>query len=575
MSEEYLYIFFLSILVFGWIKGSRLSEISMALIFSTLVIILSSPSLAASDNTEPFETQATTQTSLLTEEDNSQFDGTNSDPELIVSDYAAFRDPIGLEYYSSKKIFHSGLLFYVSSFNKSKTDDFKRTYNALDYSPIASMFMMNNHEKIASNFSQRNGFKVHTDELILPQASDIFNYDNRQNSYEDFSVFFIMKIDKDFLSNISKDYGSMSLLRIKANNSHMHDNMFLEIVLSFGNSTTSPSILVQLVKKNIIINRFTESLTDGEYHSLLFSKKDNRFISMIDNSIISDVSINMNSDISSGLGDNDAIAYPSTQDRSFIINCKPSTYNFNKIPIYMMAFGLYPRKGITNTLINTELINYHRSIHRNMDPIVVRLSGEISLKNKSSECPYDTNTCYSSECSMVSDWNIPSTAIAQNHELCFRKIMNHCENKTTMECMDYKKQNLMDTIKIADPSAAAILSELGKAKNANPISAINPIIKDKSVMSNPEVDKSYIALFNGFMNSLHNKDEGPAIESTPLYPEIDINALVSGIETFTTEEEAEEGDDEPKDNYANITLTDPQKRAVHRIIMDQYVEKQL
>ena len=517
MSEEYLYIFFLSILVFGWINGSRLSEISMALIFSTMVIILSSPSLATSDNTEPFETQATPQISTtlnsIFSEESAQLDGTSSDPELIISDYDTFQDPIGLEYYSSKKTFHSGLLFYVSSFNKSKTDDFKRTYNALDYSPLANMFVMNNHEKITSNFSQRNGFKIHTDEIVLPQASSIFNYDNRQNSYEDFSMFFVIKIDKEFLSNISNDYGSMLLLRIKANNSHMHDNMFLEIVLSFGNRTTSPSIVVQLVKKKIMINRLTESLTDGEFHSLLFSKKDNRFISMIDNSIVADVPINLNSDISSGLGDNDVIAYPSTHDRSFIINCNPSTYNFNKIPVHMMAFGLYPRKGITNTLINTELLNYHKTIHRNMDPIVVKLSGTISSSKKSHECPYDSSTCYSNECSTLSDWKIPSTVMAQNHELCYRKIMNHCENETTMECMDYKKNNIMETIKIVDPSAATILSELGKAKTANPVSALKPVVKDKSVMSNPDIDESYIKLFNKFMNTIQNKDEAPAIDS--------------------------------------------------------------
>jgi len=144
-----------------------------------------------------------------------------------------------------------------------------------------------------------------------------------------------------------------------------------------------------------------------------------------------------------------------------------------------------------------------------------------------------------------------------------------------MECMDYKKNNIMETIKIVDPSAATILSELGKAKTANPVSALKPVVKDKSVMSNPDIDESYIKLFNKFMNTIQNKDEAPAIDSVSLYPEININELVSNIERFTTEEEDGVGDDEQTDDYAEKTFTDRQKRAIHRIIMDQYVEKQL
>lgn len=582
MSEEYIYVFLISIIIFAWLNGSHVSEISMVLIFSTIIVLLSSPNLISNyheKNTEQFdESAAVVSTQPIFSEDISEDSEYVTDPSLIVFNYDMFKDPISNETYYKQQSFCKKLLFYISPFNKQKTNNdtyIRKTYNALDNTPLSRLFASNYHDRIASNFSQKNGFKVHTQEIVLPQANMLFNYDNAVNAYEDFSMFFVFKFDKHQLDNTQMgNSGYISLVRLKALNSFMIDNVYLEIKLDYKdyNAIRNPNIMINinLVNHKINITEF-DTIIDDEYHSLLFSKDATRLIVMLDNKIIHESVYDNKQHIATGLGDNSIIAQPSTQDKSFVINSNPSQNNNKQIYLYLLGFGLYPRHAITNVSNNSEILKYHKSIHHNMDPTLVRLSNEIKDNENTHKCPFDDNTCYSTECNTVSDWVIPSSKMALDNEQCYKKIHNYCENQSITECMDYKKKNILDIIKIVDPLAASVLESLDKTENKEPVINLIKIIKDKKVPANIESDEStFLQMFDKFINKDSNKNSAPP-KNTSLYPEINLDNLISNIETFVTEEE-----DTDNDYTFDITesLTNKQKQAIHRIIMKEYIDKQ-
>lgn len=580
MSEEYIYGFFFSILIFSWLSGSQLSEISMVLIFSTIVILLSSPHLSnySDKNTEQFnESTASISIKPIFSEEIVEDTEYISDTKLMVLDYDTFNDPISIQSYYKTQQFCRNLLFYISPFNKQKTYNndinFTKTYNALEFTPLSNLYISNYHDLIASNFWQTKGFKVHSKEIILPQANMLFNYDNKINAYEDFSMFFVFKFDKDQLDQTnmnSSNTGSISLLRLKALNSHMIDNVYLEIKLVYKDydKIRNPNIAIniKLVKYNLNITQF-DTVIDDEYHSLLFTKDSTQLIVMLDNKIISETLYDNQRDISQGLADNSVVAEPSTHKKSFVINSNPSENNTKHIHFYLLGFGVYPRHSITNANINMDILKYHKTIQHNMNPVIVKSAQKLKESEKIHECPYDDNTCYSNECYSVTDWAIPSSAMAKNNEQCYKKINSYCETQSITQCMDYKKENLLEVIKVVDPQTATIIDSLQETQNKQPVLDLINIVKDKKIPIDSSLkENTFVELYNKFINKDSDKNSKGS-EASP-YPEISLTNLISNIETFVTDEE-----DVDYELYNTESLSDRQKRAIHRIIMNEYIQK--